>query len=78
MSAVSDRDPTHPTQTSENTTPTDSLNIIRGIRVHIQNCQCCKTALRNIFFAQNNVAGSTGGETTEPAGTADTDAQYRE
>lgn len=67
MSPVSDRDPTHPTRTTENTTPTDSLNIIRGIRVHVQNCQCCKTALRDTFFAQNNVAVSTGPETSEPA-----------
>jgi hypothetical protein len=39
------------------------------MRKHIQidGCQHCKEILRNIFFIENNKAGSTGAQPTEPA-----------
>jgi hypothetical protein len=61
--------PTNGTQSSNRKAATDAYKLINGIRRHIKDdhCHCCKAALLNIFFAENNVAGSTGDQAIKPA-----------
>jgi hypothetical protein len=42
---------------------------MRGLRKYLENSNCnnCKKLLREVFFTQNNVADSIGGQATEPA-----------
>ncbi|HKG88739.1 MAG TPA: hypothetical protein VKA95_10460 [Nitrososphaeraceae archaeon] len=61
------------TQTSNEVIARQSINILRGIRKHLENNNCshCKKLLKDIFFIENNNAGSPGRETTEHGRTED-------